>query len=153
MSLVHRIPSMMLECTNVAVGHLTLILQESHLDDAMEGIFHPERQSSIPEHGHGREDKEGQGYFRSASFDMGAYGHPLEDQVTYFCCCLYVWSVPRLKHGHVYKDIIIYPTCVQQLQTLLWIKRQISEKVKKKILNKSTNQPNLAASPVRYAKI
>ena len=84
MSLVHRIPSMMLECTNVAVGHLTLILQESHLDDAMEGIFHPERQSSIPEHGHGREDKEGQGYFRSASFDMGAYGHPLEDQVAYF---------------------------------------------------------------------
>jgi hypothetical protein len=46
----------------------------------MEGIFHPERQSSIPEHGHGREDKEGQGYFRSASIDMGAYGHPLEDQ-------------------------------------------------------------------------
>merc|ERR1719341_1523805 len=58
----------------------SLSTQESHLDDAMEGIFHPERQSSIPEHGHGREDKEGQGYFRSASIDMGAYGHPLEDQ-------------------------------------------------------------------------
>ena len=50
----------------------------------MEGIFHPEKQSSIPEHGHGREDKEGQGYFRSASFDLGAYGHPLEDQVQDF---------------------------------------------------------------------
>ena len=49
----------------------------------MEGIFHPEKQSSIPEHGHGREDKEGQGYFRSASFDLGAYGHPLEDQVRF----------------------------------------------------------------------
>ena len=47
----------------------------------MEGIFHPEKQSSIPEHGHGREDKEGQGYFRSASFDLGAYGHPLEDHL------------------------------------------------------------------------
>lgn len=58
----------------------SLSAQESHLDDAMEGIFHPEKQSSIPEHGHGREDKEGQGYFRSASFDLGAYGHPLEDQ-------------------------------------------------------------------------
>ena len=82
MSLVHRIPrSIMLGCSNVAVVRQTLISQESHLDDAMEGIFHPERQSSIPEHGHGREDKEGQGYFRSASFDMGAYGHPLEDQV------------------------------------------------------------------------
>ena len=58
-----------------------------------------------------------------------------------------MWSVPKLKHGHVYKDIIIYPTCVQQLQTLLWIKRQISEKVRKKILSKnnSTNQPNVAA--------
>ena len=59
----------------------------------MEGIFHPEKQSSIPEHGHGREDKEGQGYFRSASFDLGAYGHPLEDQVKFqiLICKLWPW--------------------------------------------------------------
>ena len=76
------------ECLNVELVSLRLISQESHMDDAMEGIFHPERQSSIPAHGHGREDKEGQGYFRSASIDMGAYGHPLEDQVhfTLFTC-------------------------------------------------------------------
>ena len=107
MSLVHRIPrSIMLRCSNVAVGRQTLILQESHLDDAMEGIFHPERQSSIPEHGHGREDKEGQGYFRSASLDMGAYGHPLEDQVTssLFLCVVsaqaYKWSIHHDHYDH-----------------------------------------------------
>ena len=119
MSLVHHIPrSIMLGCSNVAVGRQTLILQESHLDDAMEGIFHPERQSSIPEHGHGREDKEGQGYFRSASFDMGAYGHPLEDQVlltlSLFLC---VVSVSKLTNGHVYYDISNVP---KQLQISLW---------------------------------
>ena len=57
----------------------------------MEGIFHPEKQSSIPEHGHGREDKEGQGYFRSASFDLGAYGHPLEDQVEFQILISKLW--------------------------------------------------------------
>ena len=55
------------------------IPQLSSLDDDMEGIFHPERDhAAIPEAGQGREDMERQGYYRSASVDMGR--HPLEDQ-------------------------------------------------------------------------
>ena len=73
----------LLERTPSEISWLHHVRQWNYLDDAMEGIFHPEKQSSIPEHGHGREDKEGQGYFRSASFDLGAYGHPLEDQVRF----------------------------------------------------------------------